>query len=299
MLTLAEYKDELALAAPFLVQEPLPAPSQLPSLVQELLARLAEKDGWPAHVSAGLTPRQTLYAALISRPARPLAVGFMNQLDLLLAREAAARTTVSAAALAKVAQWSGRTDHAAQSCAVWEGDIITLKVDAIVNAANSALLGCFRPFHACIDNCIHAACGPRLRADCQLLMQRQGAPEPTGCSKLTRAYHLPARFILHTVGPIHAGDSSAISPEQSRLLAACYWSCLDTAAAFPGIRSLAFPCISTGVFGFPAKPAAAIAIRTVEQWLEAHPGQLDLVVFNVFSTQDGEIYRSLLKRRLS
>lgn len=146
---------------------------------------------------------------------------------------------------------------------VWRGDITTLAADAIVNAANSQMTGCWAPLHYCIDNAIHTFAGVQLRAECAEIMRIQGHEEPTGCAKVTRAWNLPARFVAHTVGPIANGHPT----DEHRLqLAASYRSCLD-AAAESGARSLAFCCISTGVFGFPADEAARIAVRTVREWL--------------------------------
>jgi O-acetyl-ADP-ribose deacetylase (regulator of RNase III) len=171
---------------------------------------------------------------------------------------------------------------------LWRGDITTLEVGAIVNAANADLLGCFRPDHRCIDNAIHSAAGPRLREDCHVIMSRQRHPERTGTAKATRAYFLPARFVLHTVGPI----VGAAAPTETHrvLLASCYEACLAAAVEI-GARSLAFCAISTGVFGYPKQEAANEAIRSVTTWLEGHPGRLDAVIFNVFTEDDEEAYR--------
>ncbi|MBV5267165.1 MAG: macro domain-containing protein, partial [Burkholderiaceae bacterium] len=184
--------------------------------------------------------------------------------------------------------------------ALWQGDICTLKADAIVNAANNQMLGCFQPFHQCIDNVIHAAAGPRLREDCALIMDEQKKQknihfEETGCAKITRAYHLPARFILHTVGPIY--ESPTQHATSAELLSSCYTACLETAAEIPGIRSLTLCCISTGVFGFPNEAAAQIAINSVTRWLEAHPQRFSQVIFNVFLDKDMSIYRNEINRR--
>jgi O-acetyl-ADP-ribose deacetylase (regulator of RNase III) len=238
-------------------------------------------------VSADLTAREALYAALISRPPRPFPAGFLDDLGRLLIFEAAARPRLAASGLPRTAD----------RLALWRGDIASLEVDAIVNAANSALLGCFQPFHACIDNRIHAVAGPRLRADCQTIMAGR-PPEPTGTAKITRAYHLPSRYVLHTVGPIFAGDPARVPPEQSDALASCYRACLDLASALPAIRSLAFCCISTGVFGFPAEAAAGVAIDTVSRWQDEHPGRLGLIVYSVFTERDERTYRTLLQRRI-
>jgi O-acetyl-ADP-ribose deacetylase (regulator of RNase III) len=174
--------------------------------------------------------------------------------------------------------------------ALWQGDITELKVDAIVNAANDTLLGCFKPFHACIDNAIHAGAGPRLREDTAIIMGIQGSSEEPGQAKITRAYHLPSRFVLHTVGPIFHGNPEDIPEGEKALLSSSYRSCLDLASEVSAIRSVAFCSISTGVYGFPAIPAATIAVKAVDQWLLDHPGRFDLVIFDLFSKRDYDIY---------
>ena len=295
MLPLAAYRSLVHLDEPFVQPPRAPLQDSLP-LVNRLLTQLLEQDGRSTRIPRGITPRQALYAALISRPPLPLRPGILEELDALLAAEASARGAVVADELPRCDTWAGREDIVTRSCALFRGDITLLKVDAIVNAANSAMLGCFQPFHSCIDNCIHAAAGPRLRADCQRLMDLQGCAEAPGGAKLTRAYHLPARYILHTVGPIFSGSRSDVPLAESELLASCYRACLDLAAILPSIRSLAFCCVSTGVFGFPAQAAAGIAIQTVSRWVKEHPGRFELLVFDVFSEQDENIYRSLLNR---
>ncbi len=172
---------------------------------------------------------------------------------------------------------------------LWQGDITTLNVDAIVNAANSGLLGCFRPNHSCIDNIIHTMSGIELRLKCAQLMEAQGDEEPTGQAKLTPAYNLPCRYVLHTVGPIVDGP---LTKEHCELLASCYRSCLD-AADGQCCESVAFCCISTGVFAFPQWEAAEIAVGTVKRWKQEKNSGIK-VVFNVFKDEDREIYRNLL-----
>ena len=175
---------------------------------------------------------------------------------------------------------------------LWRGDISLFRVDAIVNAANSQMLGCFRPFHKCIDNVIHTYAGPQLRDDCAIIMGKQGNEEPTGTAKITRAYNLPSSFVIHTVGPIYSSESSEIC---HTLLANCYKNCLNVASSIESIKSIAFCCISTGVFMFPQEEAAKIAVQTVDEWLTNNPGKLDQIVFNVFTEKDLNIYTSLLE----
>lgn len=172
---------------------------------------------------------------------------------------------------------------------LWRGDITTLAADAIVNAANSQMLGCWVPGHHCIDNAIHTFAGVQLRLECARVMAEQGHEEPTGQAKVTDAYNLPSRRVIHTVGPIANGYPT---PRHRVQLASCYRSCLD-AAAKEGLGSIAFCCISTGIFGFPQREAAQIAVRTVSAWLDEHDVDMT-VVFNVFGEDDERIYRELL-----
>ena len=172
---------------------------------------------------------------------------------------------------------------------LWQGDITTLRCDAIVNAANSALLGCWQPCHSCIDNMIHSLSGVQLRIKCNEIIQEQGHEEETGTAKITPAYNLPCKYVLHTVGPIISGP---LRKEDCDLLAGCYQSCLELAAG-NNVRSVAFCCISTGVFHFPQQRAAEIAVETVRQFLETD-SSIDRVIFNVFTDRDLAIYQKLL-----
>lgn len=170
---------------------------------------------------------------------------------------------------------------------LWQGDITTLKCDAIVNAANSQMLGCFNPCHSCIDNAIHTYAGVQLRNKCNEIMTEQGFDEPTGQAKITPAYNLPCEYVIHTVGPIVSGR---LTDEDCELLRSCYLSCLKTATE-NGLKSIAFCCISTGVFGFPQREAAEIALETVKEYQKEHEIE---VIFNVFKDSDKQIYRQLL-----
>ena len=173
---------------------------------------------------------------------------------------------------------------------LWQGDITTLAVDAIVNAANSQMLGCFVPCHGCIDNAIHTYAGVQLRIECARVMSAQKEEEPTGGAKITKAYNLPCHSVLHTVGPVVYGS---VTQTDRELLASCYRSCLELAAEY-GLHSVAFCCISTGEFHFPAELAAKIAIGTVREWQQQNPDKIE-VIFNVFKDSDYEIYRRLLR----
>ena len=173
---------------------------------------------------------------------------------------------------------------------LWQGDITTLKCDAIVNAANSGMTGCYIPNHRCIDNAIHTYAGVELRLACAELMEQQGHPEPTGQAKITPAFNLPCRYVLHTVGPIIDGR---VTKEDKELLASCYRSCLELAAE-NSLESVAFCCISTGEFHFPNDLAAEIAVRTVKEFLKKQTS-VKKVIFNVFKDLDKTIYEKLLR----
>ncbi|MBX9035328.1 protein-ADP-ribose hydrolase [Gordonibacter massiliensis (ex Traore et al. 2017)] len=251
------------------------------------------------------------FRALVNtREPRPADERFLTVQDRLLRGLVADKGIVDAAGLPPTS-----TDP---RLSVWRGDIVALAADAVVNAANSALLGCWVPGHHCIDNAIHTFAGVQLRLECARLMERQGHEEPAGRAKVTGAYNLPAGCILHTVGPVANGSPG---DRDRRELASCYESCLDAAAA-RGCRTVAFCCVSTGVFGFPQAEAASIAVATVRAWLDHHevgrgsagasssprgagapaggagvaadsPGGLK-VVFNVFTDEDERIYHGLL-----
>ena len=173
---------------------------------------------------------------------------------------------------------------------LWQGDITTLRCDAIINAANSGMTGCYVPNHRCIDNCIHSFAGVHLRLECDEIMTKQGHGEPTGQAKITKSYNLPCKYIIHTVGPIINGK---LTSEDCDLLASCYKSCLELAAK-NNLESIAFCCISTGEFHFPNDKAAQIAVKTVEEFMKKETS-LKKVIFNVFKDMDKEIYRKLLK----
>ncbi|MGX8680898.1 MAG: protein-ADP-ribose hydrolase [bacterium] len=181
---------------------------------------------------------------------------------------------------------------------LWQGDITRLAVDAIVNAANSQMLGCFIPMHTCIDNCIHTFAGIQLRQECNRQMNQLrmhygiNYEQPTAVPMLTEGYNLPAKKIVHIVGPIVQGS---LTPALEKDLADCYRNTLDICAE-NGLKSVAFCCISTGVFHFPNKRAAQIAVETVSSWMAKHPGSIERVIFNVFKDEDKRYYEELLSR---
>lgn len=220
------------------------------------------------------------------RPPIPASEELLNLQDAYLTEERTRRGVTDAESLAP----AGPDER----LFLWRGDITSLKADAIVNAANSALLGCFQPCHSCIDNIIHTYAGIELRLACSEIMNRQGHEEPPGMAKITPGFNLPCRYVLHTVGPIISGP---LRQSDCETLAACYRSCLELAAE-KGLRSVAFCCISTGVFHFPQERAAEIAVGTVRRFLETND-RIRRVIFDVFSDRDEEIYRRLLEYKIS
>lgn len=179
---------------------------------------------------------------------------------------------------------------------IWQGDITRLAVDAIVNAANSQMLGCFVPMHTCIDNCIHTFAGVQLREECDRQMKKlrmrygRNYEQPTAVPMLTDAYNLPAGKVIHIVGPI---VQNRLTPALEKDLADCYINTLNMCGE-NGLKSVAFCCISTGVFRFPNRRAAEIAVKTVTDWMKEHPGTVERVIFNVFKEEDKEIYEELI-----
>ena len=249
-------------------------------LIKALLKEMPQYRDTP--IPALQEDRWRLLRSLMNvRPPMPVKEDFLQIQDAFLKQMTAEKGTAAANELP--------ASHRDERLVLWQGDITTLKCDAIVNAANSQMLGCFSPCHGCIDNIIHTMAGVQLRLACHELMQKQGYEEPTGQAKITPGFNLPAKYVLHTVGPIVDGP---LTREHEQLLASCYRSCLKLAAE-NDCESIAFCCISTGVFCFPADRAAEIAVQTVKDYLP-ESGSIRRVIFNVFKDSDLKIYRQLL-----
>ncbi|MGI5966546.1 protein-ADP-ribose hydrolase [Anaerotruncus rubiinfantis] len=255
---------------------------QIEYCIRMLLRDLPQYAAWAEGFPPDEPSRRRLLRSLMNlRPAWPLRTDFLAAQDEILRAEREEKGVVDAAGLPVTC--------ADPRLALWRGDITRLRADAIVNAANSALLGCFYPCHGCIDNAIHSAAGLQLRDACNRIMAAQGHEEPTGQAKLTEGYNLPAKYVLHTVGPVVCGKLTA---KDCRLLAGCYRSCLELANE-NRLASVAFCCISTGEFHFPNEKAAQIAVETVRAFLD-RTGSGMKVIFNVFKEVDYRIYRQLL-----
>ena len=248
-------------------------------LIRVLLNEHPEYQGLRIPADAD-TQRQLLRGLLNIREPQRIGADFLQIQDEYLQEEIAAKGIIDAADL----------EPLQPGLYLWQGDITTLRCDAIVNAANSGMTGCYCPNHGCIDNTIHTYAGVQLRLTCEELMEQQGHPEPTGQAKITPAFNLPCRYVLHTVGPIINGR---VTQRDRLLLASCYRSCLELAAE-KNLESVAFCCISTGEFHFPNQLAAEIAVQTVKEFLQQHTS-VKKVIFNVFKDMDKKIYERLLR----
>lgn len=248
-------------------------------LIEELLRE--RPSCRPQEVPSGPEGQKALLRALMNvrRPA-PVSREFLEVQDAYLQGELAGKKVTRLSDLHPVRD----------GLYLWRGDITTLECGAIVNAANSGMTGCYRPCHNCIDNCIHTYAGVQLRLKCAEIMERQGYDEPAGRAKITPAYNLPCDYVIHTVGPIVQGE---LTQQHCALLESCYRACL-TLADENQVGSIAFCCISTGVFMFPNDKAAEIAVGTVQEY-KAKTGSRLEVIFNVFQEQDQRIYRKLLR----
>lgn len=249
-------------------------------LIKELLSELPQYRDMELPTDAE-EQKKLLRSLMNIRSPRPIGNEFLRVQDEYLSEEVVQKGVTDADAL-PVSNLSDRL-------VLWRGDITTLQADAIVNAANSALRGCFVPCHSCVDNIIHSVSGIQLRLTCDMLMKKQGHDEPTGTAKITPAFNLPCRYVIHTVGPIVSGR---LTETHCRQLEDCYRSCLQLASE-KGLKSVAFCCISTGEFHFPQEKAAQIAIQTVTEFLKADT-QMEKVIFNVYKQEDFDIYEKLL-----
>jgi O-acetyl-ADP-ribose deacetylase (regulator of RNase III) len=274
---LNDYKEQIHLFEP-IVRPPLLTTSEKTSVLTKLCNYFARECPQQIIVPETATEQRKLLRVLLNiRHPHTIPVETLKLLDSFLWTERIDSGVVEMACL----------KPAVDNLFLWHGDICRLDVDGIVNAANEKMLGCFQPLHSCIDNAIHSAAGPIVREDCHTIMSMQNKDEKTGGAKITRAYNLPSRFILHTVGPI---VQESVEEIHKQLLASCYISCLDLAAETGKITSIAFCCVSTGVYGFPAPLAVPIVVETVRTWLLKNPGIIERIVFTVFTGNDYDLY---------
>lgn len=249
-------------------------------LIQELLKESKEYEGLQIPQNS-LMQKQLLRALMNVRMPSSVKDSFLKVQDAYLQEEIKEKGIIDEKDIPVIRN----------GMSLFQGDITTLKCDAIVNAANSGMTGCYVPNHTCIDNCIHTYAGVQLRMECAEMMEKQGCEEKTGQAKMTDAYNLPCRYVVHTVGPV---VNRVVTEENERQLASCYESCLKLADE-KGMESIAFCCISTGVFHFPNRRAAEIAVKAVEEFMKKAIS-IKKVIFNVFKDEDREIYEQLLYR---
>lgn len=250
---------------------------------EELLDRLikalsAERGEYPPKLGEG--EKFNYFRSLVNvRKALPISAGFLILQDEFLKEYQKERGITRLEELSPIAP----------DIYLWKGDITTLECDGIVNAANPKLIGCFMPCHHCIDNAIHTFAGIQLRLECAEIMRAQGGDEKPGTAKITKGYNLPAKYVLHTVGPTVGGR---VTKRNMADLKSCYISCLELAEK-KGLKSIAFPCISTGEYRFPKRQAAQIAVEAVREYKRTTESGIK-VVFDVFADGDFEIYEKLL-----
>lgn len=242
--------------------------------------------------------KQRLLRSLMNvRMPKPASSEVLSVQDAYLRGRALEKGIVNISEIPTVKEGLGSIHPFADNISIWQGDITRIAADVIVNAANSQMLGCFIPMHTCIDNCIHTYAGIQLREDCARRMSSlrlrfgDSYEQPTAVPMLTDAYNLPAKKVIHIVGPIVQYE---LTPQLEKDLKDCYGNTLDMCKE-NGLRSVAFCCISTGVFRFPNKRAAEIAVQTVTEWLDENPGSIERVIFNVFKDEDKKYYEELLR----
>lgn len=278
-MTLAQMRSVIDLT-PYPRPEPL-GEEERSAATDALLKWLLRERGMIAAFSATTQKKRALVRGYMNeRPAHPVSADILDLQDRLFWTETLERGIVSP-----------EETPERKGISLWQGDITRLAADGIVNAANRGLLGCFLPNHNCIDNVIHSAAGMQLRDDCAKLIAAQGHEEDCGECKLTRAYNLPSKYVLHTVGPMVRRE---VTRKERALLRSCYRACLDLAAE-AGLRSIAFCSISTGVFSFPQAEAAEIATGAVMRWKMQHPESEMRIIFNTYLDSDTAIYRNILR----
>lgn len=272
----------MSVPAPYSRPELLKNQAEKEEACEELLRFLLRERGMIAAFSASYEKKRRLVREQMNvRPALPVPQEILEIQDRLFWTESVERGIVSVDGIPEITN----------GVSLWEGDITRLNADAIVNAANSALLGCFLPGHNCIDNVIHSAAGMQLRDSCAKIVAQIGREAETGESFITLAYNLPSKYVLHTVGPMVRRELDDAKRQQLR---SAYISCMNLAEE-NGLKSVAFNCISTGVFNFPRSEAAEIAVGAVLNWKLRHPDSSIKVVFDTFLPEDTAIYEGILR----
>ncbi|WP_052747350.1 protein-ADP-ribose hydrolase [Salinicoccus sediminis] len=296
-LNLDEYEDNIKLFDPFVPEES--DITQKTGLTDDILFILRnEKAGTQdIEIPEDYKAKRRLVRALLNiRQPLPLDKEMMAKLDTLLQIELEEKALIETEQIETVRkQYPDSSISQADKMALWTGDITAVRADAVVNAANKALLGSMQPLGASVDNAIHSAAGPMLRDDCAEIIHLQKNEEQTGDAKITRGYNLPAKYVIHTVGPA-VEQGGGLTEGHQELLSSSYISCLELATQMDDIRTLVFPSISTGESGFPVQQAAEIAVGTVNEWLEKNDHHFSKIIFDVDGEFHREIYLNILEK---
>ncbi|MFP7697253.1 macro domain-containing protein [Trueperella sp. LYQ143] len=296
MLKLSDYQDAIDLLEPF--PEPKNDKRANYDLLMTALGGLPNKHytgtSSLAHLSTDDQLFRWLQAELALREPGPINPVVSRAINTLLYRQVGFHGRVEADHLRRVSDLLPETDFVSSAETVlFRGDVRQLVVDVLVNTALPSLTGCTIPLHGCLDSVLHAQAGPWMRNDCAKIMELQGLEEePRGNAKVTRGYRLPAKYVIHTVGP--DVQDGKIEDKDREILYNCYWNAMDLAGQIPGVRSIAFPAISTGFNAFPIEEAARIALESVTAWMNHHDQAMDLILFSVHSEEDAEKYASVL-----
>ncbi|WP_017549322.1 protein-ADP-ribose hydrolase [Salinicoccus carnicancri] len=296
-LNLDEYADNINLFKPFVPKES--QLSQKAGLTDDILFILRnEKAGTQdIEIPEDYKAKRRLVRALLNiRQPLPLDREMMTKLDTLLQIELEEKVVIETEQIETIRErYPDSSISQADKMALWQGDITAMRADAVVNAANKALLGSMQPLSDNVDNAIHSAAGPMLRDDCAEIIHVQKNEEQTGDAKITRGYNLPAEYVIHTVGPV-VEQGGGLTETHEELLSSSYISCLELATQMDDIKTVVFPSISTGEFGFPAQQAAEIAVGTVNEWLEKNDHNFSKIIFDVYGDFDRDIYLNILEK---
>lgn len=238
--------------------------------------------------------KANLWRALCNiRNAKPISAEYLKVQDEYLQERLEETQLTNVENIKSIKETYSKTNlENANKICLWQGDITKLKIDAIVNAANSQGLGCFQPLHNCIDNQIQTFSGIQMRLECDKYMKKIGYNLPTGKAFITNGYNLPSKYVIHTVGPI---INFEVSNEDKKLLKDCYINSLKIASE-KGLKTIAFPCISTGIFRFPKELAVMCAFQGINEFLRDNKNSLEKIIFNVYGEEDFDIYDQFIRK---
>ncbi|MEN8908008.1 MAG: protein-ADP-ribose hydrolase [Clostridiales bacterium] len=291
---LSDYRDKINLDTEFIkVHSSILDEDKREIIIDDLMGYFSKENVMFNQENANITykdKRNLIRALLNVREAKPIDESILVLLNHLLQSESLKKGIVDVNSLKSVSEtiFDMNIRHN-KKIILWKDDITKINSDVIINAANNRMLGCFRPLHNCIDNVIHSSSGPQLRDDCNKIITLQGKPESVGLAKITRAYNLPSKFVIHTIGPNVSGLKNIITFHKNQL-SSCYKECLNLANQIDSINSITFCSISTGVSDFPKNIAAEIALKSTINWLDHNPNKFTKIIFNVYSDYDYSVF---------